>query len=104
MKKIVETQIGRIRYDLDGPIEKAIEYLQELKAEADEAGVTYHLNYETEHDYGDSEFQVIAVIEKREETDKEYQARLDKEATDAKARLDAKRQQLEQLKKELGEE
>jgi hypothetical protein len=105
MKRKVEKVIDDIHYRLEGSIEAAILYLQEMKAEADEKGVTYHLDYTKDYgSWGDPDRDIINLIEKREETDEEYQARLEKEQADKAASLDSKRKQLEQLKKELGEE
>lgn len=99
----IQTQIERIRYELDGPIEDAIQYLQNLKDEADSAGVEYILDYTSEFDYGNVEYQVIAVIERREETAEEIRERLELEEERNKAQVAKKRKQFEDLKKELGE-
>ena len=105
MKRKIEKTIKEIHYDLDGSIENAIKYLQGLKAEADEKGVEYRLDYTHESGtWGDSDRDIINLIEKREETDEEYQERLKKEEIRKQEDIAQKRLQLEQLKKELGEE
>lgn len=99
----INKQIQTIHYELDGNIEDAIEYLQFLKAKADEQGVKYSLDYNQEYEYGGTERYVIGLVESREETDEEYEVRIRTIEEHKKAALEQRRLQFEQLSKEFGE-
>lgn len=104
--KIVDVQrkYEYLTSELSGPIDEVIKMLQELKERTQKEGSILVLEYETEYgSYGDSDRQQVNLYDRRLETDEEYQARLEKEASDKQRSLAYKRAQLESLKKELGE-
>lgn len=104
MKNVISVLKGPISYNFDGTIDQVISRLQEIKADQQVSGVELVLSYETEYgSWGDSDRQVVNLYERRLETDEEYQERLTKESEDKERSLAHKREQLEQLKKELGE-
>jgi hypothetical protein len=89
---------------MSGPIDDVIARLQKVKEEKQTEGVQLILEYETDYgSYGDSDRQVVNLYDRRLETDEEYQERVTKEAAEKERALNAKRVQLERLKKELGE-
>lgn len=99
----VHTVVDTIHWNLSSNIEGAIEYLQSLKADADERGVQLKLNYTKEYgSYGDPDRDVIELVEERLETDAEYEKRLADGEEQRKQVQAQKVAQFEALKKELG--
>lgn len=89
---------------MSGSIDDVIARLQKVREEKKTEGVELILEYETDYgSYGDSDRQVVNLYDRRLETDEEYADRTAKEALERERVLNAKRVQLERLKKELGE-
>lgn len=89
---------------LIGPINVVIERLQRIQDEKRIEGADLIMMYETEYGrWGDDDRQVVNLYDRRLETDEEYSDRLAKEKSRRERELEAKRRQLEMLKKELGE-
>lgn len=100
-KKIISVKIEDISlYDLDGPLDDAIEYLVQVYKRLTEThpGCDYTLS--VEQDQFDPERQVIGVYTKRQETDEEYSARVDGE----KQAKEWRRRQYLRLKEEFENE
>lgn len=98
MKKIVE---GRSRtfdeYDLDNkPISEVIKFFQSFQ---EEFGCDATVRIYVGGDDGYSDFQIVQM---REETDAEFQARLEREEKLRKSMEDHERRQYETLKKKYG--
>lgn len=105
-KKIIDVlrKYESIEDYLSGPIDKVIERLEKIKEEKQAEGTELIVEYETDYaSYGDSDRQVVNLYDRRLETDEEYSERMTKEQTARELALNAKRLQLERLKKELGE-
>jgi len=99
----VQTVVDTIHWNLSTNIEDTIQYLQSLKADADERGVQLKLNYTKDYGtYGDSDRDVIELVEERLETDAEYEKRLSDAEEHQKQVQAQKVAQFEALKKELG--
>lgn len=106
-KKTIDVlcEYEKLSYELSGPIDEVIKMLQDIRDRKQVKGSILILEYETEYgNYGDSDRQVVNLYERRLETDEEYAKRLFSEGAEKENQLAQKRKQLEQLKKELGEE
>lgn len=102
-KKInVSTEIATVHHELNGSIESAIEYLQKKLQEANEKGVKYKLDYRKEYGYYNDHYDVIGLVEVREETDEEFKSRVQKDLEQKAAAVEQRRLQFEQLSKEFG--
>lgn len=94
-----------LSYQLCGTVDEVINVLKGVKERYQTEDSTLYLEYETEYgSYGDSDRNVVNLYAQRLETDEEYQTRLEQEKVAEESRLAYKRAQLEQLKKELGED
>ena len=94
-----------LTYEFDDTIDGVIQRLKQLKEAYQTEDNILMLEYETGYgSYGDSDRQQVNLYIKRLETDEEYEARKKEEQSQEEKRLTYKRAQLEQLKKELGEE
>lgn len=95
-KKLIETSVYDLLGELDGPIEKAIEHLQQLIGQG-------YSRIDTRDRLYDDGYTIVAVLE-REETDNEYAGRLHEERLANERRLDWERQQFAMLAKKFGKE
>ena len=78
-KVIRKTIDNNIKYDLDGPLDDAIEYLQDLKKTYELEGYTdLQIDNYQEYNYGTYD-EVITFSGKREETTQEYNKRVAQE-------------------------
>lgn len=94
-----------LTYELSGTVDEVIARLKEAKERLQTEDSVLVLEYEVEHGYyEESDRNVVNLYARRLETDEEYQTRLEQEKVADENRLASKRAQLEQLKKELGEE
>lgn len=106
VKKIVlvKREHKSLTYQLDGTIDAVIQRLMDLKASTPE-GSSLELNFEKVYGcWGDDDTWEVALYDRRIETDNECRIRLQQEEQSVQSTLALKRAQLEQLKKELGEE
>lgn len=95
MKKQIVEYKDSIQYELEGPIENAIEYLQRKKNYYPDKTLT--ISWE-QGDYEDSDKMYLYLCTMRDETDKEYEARLASVAQSQKNRDEYERRQYEALK------
>lgn len=84
--------------DFEGTLKEVKEYIEEYIEKYGEDAEVWE-----ERDMYDSSSS-YAIYQKREETEEEKKARLEKEKRDEETTLRWKRKQLERLKKELGED
>jgi hypothetical protein len=91
MKRKIEVEVESFsKYDLDGPVSSVVEFFNSI--------LQKHGSDTTLDFYGD-EFYIYT---EREETDEEYQARIDKEKFWTDNREKADREKYEELKKKFG--
>lgn len=106
LKKIVLVKRPHrsLTYQLDGTIDVVIQRLIELKESTPE-GCSLELNFEKVYGcWGDDDTWEVALYDRRIETDQECRIRIQQERQQQINVRAHKMAQLEQLKKELGEE
>ena len=102
-KQVKEFKLKEIQtWDFETSVDKLIEKLQSVRANYPENELRIEVGYRS--GYYDSIDVEIEVFVTREETDAEYAERTRQEDSFRQAQLAYKRQQLANLKRELGEE
>ncbi len=101
-KKEIHVEVDTI--DLSGSTGKEIiELIQNLESTYEKYGGVFFKEFARNYTYSEDEYKYIAVMISREETDTEYDKRIDCENSVKARQLQAKREQFERLKAELGE-
>lgn len=95
MKKQIVEYKDSIHYELEGPIEDAIEYLQRVKRTNPDKKFT--ISWE-QGDYEDADRMYLYLCTMRDETDEEYEARLTNVAIAQAKRDECDKAQYEMLK------
>lgn len=102
---LVPYKYESLTYELCGTVDEVITRLKEAKERLQTEDSVLVLEYETKYgSYEDSDRQVVNLYARRLETDEEYRTRLEQEKAAEEKCLASRRAQLEQLKKELGED
>lgn len=102
-KKEIYVEVDKI--NLDGCTGKEIiALIQDLESTYEKHGGVFFSENTRTHPYDDNEYKYIAVMISREETDEEYNRRIEHEKINKERQLKYKREQFEKLKAELGVE
>lgn len=102
-KQIIEVLVADCdQYDFSGNLDEVIAKFQKIRDQYSDGNIRVDIDYSS--GWYDSVSLYIRFYQKREETDAEYADRTQKEENFRQAQLAYKRQQLANLKKELGEE